>query len=95
MPTVRTLAALALAAPLALTAALAAEQPPPEPADPTARAPLVCRGAQKSVGSRIRTPRRCRPAEIWRQEDEAGNRLPLGAQVTTGQNDGKAPAQPR
>lgn len=95
MPTVRTLAALALAAPLGLAAALAAEPPPPAGAGHAAKAQLVCRGGQRSIGSRTRTPRRCRPAEQWRQDDEAAGRLPIGAQVTTGQNDGKAPAQPR
>ena len=55
---------------------------------------LICRGGQKTLSSRIRTARRCRTAEQWRQEDERGG-LPLSAQITAGQNDGIAPAQPR
>lgn len=83
--------ALAAAVPLA-AAALAGQAPPPQD---EGKAPLVCRGGQKSVGSRIRTTRRCRPAEQWRQEDEAGSRLPIGAQVTSGQNDGQSARPPR
>ncbi|HWT11792.1 MAG TPA: hypothetical protein VN231_03485 [Allosphingosinicella sp.] len=90
MPRTRTLIAAAVAVPLALTAALAAD-PPPDPAPGR----QLCRGATKTVSSRIRTPRRCRTAEAWRAEDEKTNRLPLGAQVTQGQNDGRAPVQPR
>ena len=81
---------ITLAAALSLTGALAAEPP----AD-AAKQRQVCRGATKTLGSRIRSARRCRPAEQWQQEDEAKDRLPIGAQVTEGQNDGRAPVQPR
>ena len=95
MPRPRALLALVLALPLALTAALAADPPAPAEADAQRDRREICRGGQKSISSRIRTTRRCRSAEAWRQEDEKSARLPLGAQVTTGQNDGRAPAQPR
>ena len=94
MPHARLLAAAALALPLALTAALAAE--PPAPARDKDKQTIVCRGGQKSLSSRIRTPRRCRPAQAWQAEDDQkSDRLPIGAQVTQGQNDGRSPAQPR
>ena len=99
----RPVLAIAFAAALTAAGALSAE-PPAAPADdvgaevtaePAPKARLICRGATRTISSRIRTPRRCRTAEQWRDEDERGNRLPLGAQVTEGQNDGRAPAQPR
>lgn len=86
--------ALLFALPLTLTAALAADPPAPA-ADAQRDTRQICRGGQKTVSSRIRTTRRCRTAEAWREEDEKSARLPIGAQVTTGQNDGRAPAQPR
>jgi len=85
----------ALSLPLAVTAAFAAEAPAPPTDGGADRQPIVCRGGQKSLGSRIRTTRRCRRAEEWREDDEKANRLPIGAQVTQGQNDGRAPVQPR
>jgi hypothetical protein len=91
MPQRRALAAFAVALPLTLTAAVAAEAPPAQGAD---KAPIVCRGGQKSVGSRIRTTRRCRRSDEWREDDEKSSRLPIGAQVTQGQNDGRPPVQP-
>jgi hypothetical protein len=99
----RPVLAIAFAGALAGTAMLSA-QPPAVPADdpgaevtgePAPKPRLVCRGAARTISSRIRTPRRCRTAEQWQDEDERSNRLPLGAQVTEGQNDGRAPAQPR
>jgi hypothetical protein len=87
--------ALFLTLPLTLTAALAADPPAPAAADAQRDTRQICRGGQKTVSSRIRTTRRCRSAEAWREEDEKSARLPIGAQVTQGQNDGRAPAQPR
>ena len=78
----------ALAAALSSTAL--AERPASEPEQR-----LVCRGGERQLSSRIRTARRCRTPEQWRLEDEAANRLPPSLQVTQGQNDGRAPAQPR
>ncbi len=91
----RPLLAFALALPLVMTAALAADPPPAPTAQSSVDRPLVCRAAQRTISSRIRTPRRCRTAEQWREEDEKGTRLPIGARVTQGENDGRAPAQPR
>jgi hypothetical protein len=87
----RTPALLAGLAGLCLTGALAAE-PPAEPAKQQQR---VCRAPAKQLGSRIRTQRRCRTAEQWQAEDEGKSGLPVGAQVTPGQNDGQAVAQPQ
>ena len=83
-------AVLSALAALFLTGALAAE-PPAEPA----KQQRICRAPEKQLGSRIRAQRRCRTAEQWQAEDEGKNGLPLSAQVTQGQNDGKVVAQPR
>ena len=73
-------------------------------ADPPAPAPAanqdgerICRGGgQRTLGSHVRTRRRCLTAEQWRREDEeARNRPPPSLQVTEGQNDGRAPVMPR
>lgn len=75
---------------LSAAAALAADPPAPQE-----KQRMVCRGGEKSLSSRIRTERRCRPADQWQQEDENSNRAPLSMQVTAGQNDGRATAAPR
>ena len=67
-------------------------------ADPSAdpsKQRQICRAPAKQLGSRIRTQRRCRTAEQWQAEEERKAGLPLGAQVTQGQNDGQTVAQPR
>lgn len=87
---VRSVTLVAMAAALAAAAALAQ--------DPAARSQnerLICRGGLKQLSSRIRTPRRCRTAEQWRQEEDAKGQLPLSAQITTGQNDGRQPTTPQ
>ncbi len=66
-----------------------------EPSRDEAKQRQTCRPAGKQLGSRIRTPRRCRTAEQWQGEDEAKSGLPIGAQVTQGQNDGQAAPPPR
>jgi hypothetical protein len=86
MPRLATFVAFAAAA--SLTGALAAE-----PRDEPAKQERICRPAAKQLGSRIRTQRRCRTAEQWQEEEKSG--LPLGAQVTQGQNDGQVVTQPR
>lgn len=73
------------------TAAFAVD-PPAQPKEE--RQPLICRGGQKTLSSRIRTTRRCRTAEQWQREDDRGG-LPISAQITAGQNDGRTGAQPR
>lgn len=61
------------------------------PARDAEKQPLVCRGGgERSLGSHIRTRRRCRTAEQWRQEDEERNRTPP-LMITEGQNDGRGP----
>lgn len=81
---------IALTAALSAAAAVAAD--PPAQAQDERR---ICRGGTKQLSSRIRTARRCLTAEQWQQEDEARARVPLSAQVTAGQNDGRQGAQPR
>ena len=56
----------------------------------------ICRGGgQRTLGSHIRTRRRCQTAEQWRQEEEAARNRPTpGLLVTEGQNDGRATAAP-
>jgi len=83
----KSLSLAGLTAGLVLTGALAAE-----PAATSQKERQVCRAPAKTLGSRIRTPRRCRTEEQWREEEKGG--LPISAQVTTGQNDGHAVHQP-
>lgn len=81
---------IAMTAALSATAVLAAD--PPAQAQDERR---ICRGGTKQLSSRIRTARRCLTAEQWQAEDEARDRVPISAQVTQGQNDGRQSAQPR
>ena len=80
-----------------LMLALAVAGDPPAPAPTSGQsAERICRGGgQRSLGSHIRTRRRCLTAEEWQREDEARSRPAPGLQITEGQNDGRAPAQPR
>ena len=80
---------IALAA--ASLAGLATAEPPAEPA----KQERVCRAPAKQLGSRIRTQRRCRTVEQWQAEEDGKAGLPIGAQVTQGQNDGQVVQQPR
>lgn len=81
---------IALATTLSVAAGLAAD-PPAQ----TEKQRRICRGAERSLGSHIRTPRRCRTAEQWQEEDERKGNLPVTLQVTQGQNDGHQTAAPR
>jgi hypothetical protein len=64
--------------------------------DPTAaKDRKVCREAEPRLGSRIKTPRRCRTVVQWQKEDEAKSGLPLGAQVTVGQGDALQKQRPQ
>ena len=83
---------LVLAAALAVTGALAAE--PPREASKQ-QPPQVCRSATRTLGSHIRSQRRCRTEAQWKEEEESKSGLPIGAQVTTGQNDGQPGRQPQ
>ena len=88
--TARSAAALALAALIA--GAALAEAPAPSA---STEQRLICRGGERQLSSRIRTTRRCRTAEQWQTENDSNGRLPVSLQTGQGQNDGRAPAQPR
>jgi hypothetical protein len=83
---------LALAASLAVTGVVAAEPPRETSKQQPAQ---VCRSATRTLGSHIRNQRRCRTEAQWKEEEESKSGLPIGAQVTTGQNDGQAGRQPQ
>lgn len=83
--------AAALAAILLAGAAAAAAEPAAHSSDMR----RICRGGERQLGSHMRTARRCRTAAQWQQEDEEKARLPVSLQTTQGQNDGRAPTQPR
>ena len=71
---------------------LATDPPAPTPSQSNER---ICRGGgQRSLGSHIRTRRRCLTAEQWAREDEARTRAPQGMLITEGQNDGRTTAAP-
>jgi hypothetical protein len=72
---------IVLIAAIPFAAALAATPDSP-------KAPLICRAAKQSIGSKIRIPRRCRTAEQWAEEDEAAGRIPISLRVNQSQNDG-------
>ncbi len=70
-------------------------EPPAAPATSSQSNERICRGGgQRSLGSHIRTRRRCQTAEQWRREDEARTAPAPGLLITEGQNDGRASAQP-
>ena len=78
---------------LFLAVTFAADPPAPASGQSNER---ICRGGgQRTLGSHIRTRRRCLTAEEWQREDEARNRPVQGMQITEGQNDGRTTAQPR
>jgi hypothetical protein len=66
-----------------LTAAATADPPPPDTGPG-----LICKGGQKVIGSRMRTPRRCRTAEQWRADEEKASRLPETLRVGAPKDDG-------
>ena len=72
---------------LAMTVSAAGALAPDPPAQ-SGKQPLICRGATRTLGSRVRSQRRCRTAEQWQREDEEKAGLPISLQVTQGQNDG-------
>jgi hypothetical protein len=68
----------------------------PAASQPSRNSERICRGGgQRTLGSHIRTRRRCMTAEEWQREDEARTRPVPGLQVTPGQNDGRVTVQPR
>lgn len=86
----RSVILIALASALAVTGALAAD--PPAPAE---KQRLICRRSAASLGSHIRTPRRCRTEAQWREEEETKAPVPISLQVTQGQNDGRSTPTPQ
>ena len=63
--------------------------------DPASSAPapapkpkLICRDAQEELGSHIRTPRQCKTAEQWQEEDRRRDQIPATLKVVPGQGDG-------
>lgn len=87
---------LFIALPGLLGAAPLAAEPAPSSQPQAEEQRLICRGGQRQLSSRIRTQRRCRTAEQWREEDERNRGgIPISAQITQGQNDGRQSAQPR
>ena len=78
------IAFLAAVACLASTSAAAAAGPPDKPKER-----LICRDSQKTLGSRIRKPRRCLTAEQWRQADEDASRVPVTLRVIAPNDGGK------
>ena len=86
---------LFLALPSLLAASPLAAEPASSPQPQAEEQRLICRGGQRQLSSRIRTQRRCRTAEQWQEEEQGKAGLPLSAQITQGQNDGRQSAQPR
>jgi hypothetical protein len=76
---------------LAVTAASASDDPSAKSSDSR----RICRDSGRQLGSHIRSARRCRTAEQWRQEDEERAQSAASLRVTEGQNDGQAPRQPQ
>ena len=81
---------LGASAGLMITAAFASAETPPK-ADEGRR---ICRDSGRQLGSHVRTARRCRTAEQWRQEDEEKAQMPANLRVTEGQNDGQVSRAP-
>jgi hypothetical protein len=77
------IAAAAFTAALSLAGIAAAE-----PAAPADGPKLICKGGQKVIGSRMRTPRRCRTEEEWRVDEEKASRLPETLRVGAAKDEG-------
>jgi hypothetical protein len=54
---------------------------------------LVCRDAEKHLGSHMRTARRCKTPEQWQEEDAERSRIPLRLNVVSEQGDGTQPSR--
>jgi hypothetical protein len=52
---------------------------------------LICRESEQELGSHIRTGRRCKTAEEWRQEDLRRDQISPTMRVTAGQGDALTP----
>lgn len=86
----KSIALVALLLTLSAAGALAAD--PPGPSGDQRR---ICRGGERRLGTRTRTPRRCLTADQWEQEEDEKGGLPVTLQVTRGQNDGRVIPQPQ
>jgi hypothetical protein len=74
---------------LTLMLALGSVDAQPTPPAPPEKPKLICREQEQSVGTHIRSGRRCRTAEQWEIEDSGkGQPLPPTARVTSNQGDG-------
>lgn len=71
--------------PLLAVALLQSSGPAPAAADPSSQERKTCRSGERTLGSRVVRPRRCKTASEWAEEDARGTGLPLSAQVTEGQ----------
>ena len=56
-----------------------------------AKPKLICRESDQSLGSHIRSGRRCKTAEEWQQEDAKRDLVPPSLRVTEGQGDALTP----
>ena len=52
---------------------------------------LMCRESDQTLGSHIRSGRRCKTAEEWQQEDAKRDLVPPSLRVTEGQGDALTP----
>jgi hypothetical protein len=82
------LASLAL-----LTLAAAEPNQPMQPPPPKPQ--LICRESETELGSHIRTGRRCKTAEEWREEDSRKGLIPPSLTVVPNRGDGAIPPPPR
>jgi hypothetical protein len=82
-----------LAFALALTAIL---DPQTQATPPAPSSERICRGGgERTLGSHVRTQRRCLTAEQWQREDEARAARPTPSlRIVEGQNDGRTTAAP-
>ena len=72
---------------LAMMIALS-DQPSTDAPVPPPKPKLICRDPQQELGSHIRTPRRCKTAEQWQEEDHQRDNMPATLKVVPGQGDG-------
>ena len=49
---------------------------------------LICRESEQTLGSHIRTGRRCKTAEEWQQDDARRDQLPTTLRIVPTQADG-------
>ncbi len=61
--------------------------PAQEQSNPPASERKICRSGERRLGTKIVTPRRCKTASEWQEEDARNSGLPLSSQITQGQPD--------